>query len=96
MSRFPNCSIEDCESVALWHPVLLVWSVGQNINEDEPTKIRLQANLCAIDKTNMTMDRLVSDSGFSKISKVFKIFGRGRPDFDTMKLDWKSIECKRF
>lgn len=96
MSRFPNCSVKDCESVALWHPVILVWGVSQSIHKDEPTRVRLQANICAIHKTRMVIDDLVSEHGFSKISKVFKIFGRGKPDRDTMKLDWISIEGKRF
>ena len=95
MSRFPNCTASGCESVASWQPVVLVWNVGENVHEDKPTRIKMQAYICAMDKPKMTVGDLVSDHGFEKICKVFKIFGRGKPDRDTMKLDWVTIEGKR-
>ena len=95
MSRYPNCSVENCESVAMWQPVALIWNASQNVHDDEPTRIKLKAYICATCMPLMNVNELVSDHGFEKIRKVFKIFGRGKPDRDTMKLDWVAVRMNK-
>ena len=95
MSRFPTCSVKDCESVALWQPVYLVWLEGQSNILDAPTRVTVDPVVCAICVTKVNIDHLLTDEGFKKISNTITALGRPAPVRSTMRLDWVAVEGKR-
>jgi len=95
MSRFPNCSVDGCESVALWQPVFLVWLEGQSNITDEPTRIKVQPKLCVVCINKIVIDDLLIEGEFEKISNSIIALGRPAPVRSTMKLDWVSLESKK-
>ena len=95
MSRFPNCSVKGCESVALWQPVFLVWLEGQDNIIDEPTRIKVRPKVCAICVNKMVLDDLLVDKEFKKISKAIVALGRPAPVRSTMRLDWVGLEARQ-
>lgn len=94
MSRFPNCSVDGCESVALWQPVFLVWLEGQSNITDEPTRIKVQPKICAICINKIVIDDLLVDAEFEKISNSIIALGRPAPVRSTMRLDWVSLKAR--
>ncbi len=95
MSRYPECSVKDCESVALWQPVLLVWLKGQSNITDEPARIKMAPKVCAICITKVKIDDLLVDAEFKKITKSITALGKPAPVRSTMRLDWVAVEVKR-
>lgn len=96
MSRYPECSVDGCESVALWQPVYLVWLEGQSNITDEPTRIKVQPKVCAICITKVKIDDLLIGDEFKRISASFVALGKAAPVRSTMRLDWVGLESKRY
>lgn len=95
MSRFPNCSVKDCGSVALWHPVILIWEIDQKPHEHDPVRVKLQTKICGICKGGFGLKDLIDDDWFDRIQNLNRALNRHDLDKSTIKLDWISIEGKR-
>ena len=95
MSRFPNCSVRDCDAVAFWQPVVLVWEKGQNRYEDEPVRVKLQPKICAVCMQKFRLSDFVDEHLRRKTEKFFDAAEKQEPNIENMKLDWAGISGKK-
>lgn len=88
-----NCSTENCQEKARWHPILITRS-----KKNGPiTKVVLsQIALCDHHKEVDDLDNFLSDEGFVKLSKFMKEYGKTAPVQRLITLDWKKIPPEDF
>lgn len=83
------CSQDECPSEAHWQPVIETrWRRGE-----KPERCALlQLGYCDGHKTTSSLATVLSDEGFTKISKFLREAGRPSPDRSLTTLGWNELD----
>ena len=83
-----SCYHRNCSKTPKWHPVLIL----RSRKNSSPFRMKfLQLLFCDSHRESYTLNDLLSDEGFTKISKFLKENGKTAPSQRCTILDWTPI-----
>jgi len=90
-----QCNRDQCEKVALWVPVLKVWPMVSDVNNDDRAVdiVLRDIALCTIhiDEARRDPWLLIDDDGKEYVEDVFSKAGKLPPAWDTLTIEGRSI-----